>query len=230
MDKQFLFAASGIGVVYAGVTLAVQHFLGPPSAGVVGVALSALALAIFKEFEKLRFKGEQADTTTVAIPRLRLWFLSLSVFGTLGAQICVASIGVLVVVMVKGPAVIFTIFAGMITGDNKVIAGLAIVTGLSFFVAGFVIGKNAPGRAVLHAVVAAFVVNILSLALPAAPAIAETKSLRILLDPSMYLLGAFWVGYIIMAAVGARLGQPSISKAISIQHDSNVQTASAGGD
>src|SRR5262245_66071918 len=97
LDKKFVYAACAIGAAYALIISGLGFLLGKEAAGVAGVALTALASAIFKQFETLRFKtiAEQQERT-VSIPRLNLPYLLLLVFSfhcfqvLLGLFLCVS--------------------------------------------------------------------------------------------------------------------------------------------
>src|SRR5262249_56048662 len=81
LDKKFVYAACAIGAAYALIISGLGFLLGKEAAGVAGVALTALASAIFKQFETLRFKtiAEQQERT-VSIPRLNLPYLLFLLF------------------------------------------------------------------------------------------------------------------------------------------------------
>jgi hypothetical protein len=50
-DKKFVMAAALVGAVYAAVVATLGALVGKEAAGVAGVALTALATGIFKQFE-----------------------------------------------------------------------------------------------------------------------------------------------------------------------------------
>lgn len=54
-DKKFIATALVIGLVYASIVLIVSRLIGKEAAGVVAVALTAIATAIFRQFENLKF-------------------------------------------------------------------------------------------------------------------------------------------------------------------------------
>src|SRR5262249_60314728 len=88
LDKKFVYAACAIGAAYALIISGLGFLLGKEAAGVAGVALTALASAIFKKFETLRFKtiAEQQERT-VSLPRLKLPYLLLLVFAFPGIPV-----------------------------------------------------------------------------------------------------------------------------------------------
>src|SRR5262249_57597604 len=88
LDKKFVYAACAIGAAYALIISGLGFLLGKEAAGVAGVALTALASAIFKQFETLRFKtiAEQQERT-VSIPRLNFPYFLLLVFAFHGFQV-----------------------------------------------------------------------------------------------------------------------------------------------
>ena len=86
-DQRFVYAACTIGAAYALIIAGLGSWLGKEAAGVAGVALTALATAIFKQFETLRFKRiAEREERTVSIPRLNMPYLLLLVFAMAGIQ------------------------------------------------------------------------------------------------------------------------------------------------
>lgn len=57
LDGKFVLAALIIGAAYSVIVVLLAYFAGKEMAGVAGVALTALATAIFKQFERLRFEA-----------------------------------------------------------------------------------------------------------------------------------------------------------------------------
>jgi len=57
LDKKFVTTAIIIAIVYASIVIIINRIVGKEAAGVAGVALTALATAIFKQFESLRFQS-----------------------------------------------------------------------------------------------------------------------------------------------------------------------------
>src|SRR5207247_8624726 len=86
----FLSAACEIGAAYSLIITGLSFLLGKEAAGVAAVALTALATAIFKQFETLRFKTiAEHEERTVSIPRLNIPYLLLLVFAFNGIQVLV---------------------------------------------------------------------------------------------------------------------------------------------
>ena len=72
-DRKFVYAACAIGAAYALIIAVLGALVGKEAAGVAGVALTALATAIFKQFETLRFQTiAEQEERTVVIPRLNI--------------------------------------------------------------------------------------------------------------------------------------------------------------
>jgi phosphatidylserine synthase len=85
LDKKFVGGAIALGLAYALIIVALDHFIGKEAAGVAGVALTALAGAIFKQFETLRFRQiQEHEATVVLVPRLYSWYLLLLIFSFYG--------------------------------------------------------------------------------------------------------------------------------------------------
>ncbi len=74
-DKKFVTTAVILAAVYAGIVIIVNKILGKEAAGVAGVALTALATAIFKQFESLRFQTTPAVSgTSTTVSTLFSWW------------------------------------------------------------------------------------------------------------------------------------------------------------
>lgn len=97
VDKKFVTAALILGVIYALIVVLVGNILGKEAAGVAGVALTALATALFKKFETLQFrKMSEEESVWVEVPPINPWLVAVITFAFIGAQIVTgAIIGVL---------------------------------------------------------------------------------------------------------------------------------------
>jgi hypothetical protein len=206
LDKQFVVAACSIGVVYGGVTLGVQHVIGQSAAGVVGVALSALAVAILKQFENLRFKREVSESgTVIKLPRFQMSHLLMGMCAFMGLQVLLGFVVAVVLVATQGPLVLFQYLPRLMAGETKLIAEMAGMTALAFFLGGMLMGRTVPARAAMHAFLAALLTNVLVQVLLVLPAlIQDPRNFKEFLKPSTYILGAFWLAYMLAALFGAK--------------------------
>jgi len=212
LDKQFVVASCSIGTVYAAAILGIQHFIGPNAAGVVGVALSALAVAILRQFETLRFRREAAATgTTVVVPRLRISFLLLAMAALVGVQVFVGIVCAAVFAAIKGPAALMTIVLAAIVSDTyRFILVAAGATAIAYFIGGLLIGRSSPTRPLMHAIIGSLLTNITILVVMLLPEIWSGRGLKVLLNSSSYVLGAFWLAYILSCLLGAKLSMHKI--------------------
>jgi hypothetical protein len=89
-DKGFALSAATLGLFYLAIVWLVRQSLGTDAAKAATIALSALAVAIFKRYEALRFTpNDAAEPRIVSVPPLRspyvltltLAFLGLLFFG-----------------------------------------------------------------------------------------------------------------------------------------------------
>jgi hypothetical protein len=147
-DKKFVYAACAIGAVYALIIAGLGFLLGKEAAGVAGVALTALAGAIFKQFETLRFKRiAEREERTVSIPRLNIAYLILLVCAFQGIQLFVGlllsgiftSFGWFKVT----PSTTFESFGEIMT-DYRFLVSIVGATALSYFTGGYLCGRTAP--------------------------------------------------------------------------------------
>jgi hypothetical protein len=65
LDKRFAAGAIVVGLTYSAIVVAVAHFVSKEAAGVAGVTLTALSVALLKEFETLQFRSVVITKTIV---------------------------------------------------------------------------------------------------------------------------------------------------------------------
>src|SRR5947199_3246242 len=89
LDKRFVGAAIAIGLAYSLIVVVLLAcLLGKDAAGVAAVALTALAAAIFKQFETLRFRQiPERESTVIFVQRLYSWYLLLLMFSFYGLSV-----------------------------------------------------------------------------------------------------------------------------------------------
>ena len=87
-DKRFVGAAIAIGSAYSLIVVVLARLLGKDAAAVAAVALIALAAAIFKQFETLRFRQiPERESTVIFVQRLYSWYLLLLMFSFYGFSV-----------------------------------------------------------------------------------------------------------------------------------------------
>lgn len=215
LDKQFIVGATSIGTVYALVITAVQHFAGPNASGVVGVALSGLALAILKEFEKLRFKREIAEGRVIEIPRFQIAYLFLLMSALIGLQVVMGVIVAAITMARGGLSSLMSLSSRLMANDTKLAVEMVALTAFAYFLGGLLIGRTSP-RPLIYAIVGTLLVNILFLIAFVVPDIIQDRSkFKVFLHPSTYTFGAYWLGFMLAAMIGARMGRPKRKATIS---------------
>ena len=126
------------------VVVLLACLLGKDAAGVAAVALTALAAAIFKQFETLRFRQiPERESTVIFVQRLYSWYLLLLMFSFYGLS---------VVFWVLPGTLSHKVWRHSPAGYINYISLLLLV--LSQFVGGFISGKTAPARRYSYAVFA----------------------------------------------------------------------------
>ncbi|SEL41782.1 hypothetical protein SAMN04488505_102225 [Chitinophaga rupis] len=66
LDKRFIVTALSISVVYVFIIVLLSKLINKETAGVAGVALTAIATAIFKQYENLRFPDQRNVSLSLA--------------------------------------------------------------------------------------------------------------------------------------------------------------------
>lgn len=228
-DKKFVIAASLIGFVYAAVIATLGSFVGKEVAGVAGVALTALATAIFKQFETLRFRSlaETDETQTLVVPKLSFARILLLCFSFSGAQILTGLVISTVLVMIDAVPDISRIDEiSKLLSDWKIFSVVIGFKLVAFSFTGFLVRCIFQVPLYSELVVAAFIAIALPDLLPiAAIAFKDPSLLKVLfkLGQSGLWLAVFWLPFVACAFVGARIGRPSKSALRTAEAQQSVQ-------
>jgi hypothetical protein len=215
-DKKFVAAALIIGTAYAALMVWVGNFIGKEAAGVGGVALTALATGIFKQFETLRFKAvTERDAKLVPIPAPSPYVVLLLVFAFSGAQAILGLFaGIFLVafdILPTGLAALQSL-AGLMT-NWRVISVLVGFTALTYLFGSFIAAKSISSlrySTMLYAVIAALIAQV----------IIPMASMLMLMQDKTLLLQAFkngalapalfWSVYLCAALIGTWLAKPRL--------------------
>jgi len=211
-DKKFVYAACAIGAAYALIIAGLGSLLGKEAAGVAGVALTALASAIFKQFETLRFKtiADQQERT-VSIPRLNIPYLLLLVCAFQGIQLLV---GLLLGVILESvgwlktaSSTTFESFWALLS-DYRILVPMVGGTAVSYFTGGYLCGRTAPRVSFSYALIGSILSLVVVMILQVMGAMAQDwrQALSTLANPAFYVFGIFWGVYAACAFLGARIG------------------------
>ena len=211
-DKKFVYAACAIGAAYALIITGLGFLLGKEAAGVAAVALTALATAIFKQFETLRFKTiAEHEERTVSIPRLNIPYLLLLVFAFNGIQ---ALLGMLFGVIIASsgwfkvtPSTTVESW-GEFMSDYRILVPIVGVTAVSYLIGGYLCGRTAPRVSFSYALIGSILSLVVGMILQLMSAIAADwrEALSTLANPAFYVFGIFWGVYAACAFLGARVG------------------------
>ncbi len=209
-DRKFVFAAVLIGLAYSLVVTLASIMLGKETAGVIGVALSAIAMAIFKQFETLRFIQADDSARSVYIPRLKPDFLLLVTMALFG---CEAIGGVVMGILLaatgnlNSPEDLFSKSTGLLA--------IIIAKFLSIFVGGFLAGSVAmrlTGLTYSYIFIGAFIAVLLNSLLVAVPTLIVLKDIKLLggiFGQPIFALNLLWL---CVPLAGARLAASFRSK------------------
>ncbi|PYI61849.1 MAG: hypothetical protein DMF07_14965 [Verrucomicrobia bacterium] len=171
-------------------------FLGKEAAGVAAVALTALATAIFKQFETLRFKTiAEHEERTVSIPRLNIPYLLLLVFAFNGIQVLVGMLSGVI-------AGSFGWFKDVTSFDYRFLVLIGGVAAVSCFAGGYLCGRTAPRVSFSYASIG----SILSLVVAMILQVIAVGWRAALSAKPVYTVPIFWGVYAACAFLGARIG------------------------
>ena len=211
-DKKFVYAACAIGAAYALIIAGLGSFLGAQAAGVAGVALTALATAIFKQFETLRFKTiAEQEERTVSIPKLNIPYLLLLVCGFQGIQFLLGMLFGSLIASFGGFKVTSSTTVeswGNFMSDYRILVPVGGVTAVSYFIGGYLCGRTAPRVSFSYALIGSILSLVVVMILQVVVGMAQNwrEALSTLANPGFYVFGIFWGVYAACAFLGARVG------------------------
>lgn len=213
MDRGFVFAAISIGAAYVLIIVLLERFIGQTAAGVGGVALTALATGIFKQFETLRFKTT-ADERVVQLPKARPYEILTGITSLYGVQFITGLIGFPVVLWIigKNDRTFSTNTADLLSrigSDHRLLVATIILNCIAFACGGYLLGKAVPRISVatiavcawftLIAVVAVLIIPLSSVIRQQPGLLGELLS-ALLSNVWLYVA---WILYVALAAWGA---------------------------
>jgi hypothetical protein len=148
-DRPFMLAAVSIGGAYVLIVFTVQKLHGTDAAGVTGVALTALATAIFREYENLQFRRTaQAKGWSVEIPRINFSYAILLVSACMGIQGFVSIVAAVGFAVLTGSDVTYenvNAWLGRLGYERYMVLMAAV-----FFLTGLLAGRTAPAARYLY--------------------------------------------------------------------------------
>jgi hypothetical protein len=196
-DKKFVIAAIIVGAIYALIVVVVDTVIGKEAAGVAGVALTALATALFSKFETLQFRRiSDEESNWVYVPPINIWRVAMFMFAFLGANHFLAL------------AVAFLPETWL--GDTQVILFALGITLFVYFILSFV-GAKAIVR-LRYSTVAVAVVLTQTTSILYAFLVLRSAVVEVTKDGMGLALGAHGVAclvFVVVALLGVRFGLPS---------------------
>jgi hypothetical protein len=226
VDRGFVRAAVIIGTVYVGLVVAAGAVVGKEAAGVASVALTALATAVFQQFERLRFKTlASEEIKTIHLPSFSPWYLMLILCAFIGLE---AVGGMLLGLAVSAKGMEAELLQFMASGSLseltkhwELFLALVAVKCFGTFLGGICCGRTARSHHYGYAAMASFLATLVSAGLPLAAALAGGGvSLAELLGSGLYLLAPFWLLYVLCAMIGARAGRLQTVSPAFTRHES----------
>ncbi len=208
-DRKFVVAASIIGTLYAAVVVVLGAAVGKEAAGVAGVALTALATGIFKQFETLRFRAiAESETREVKVPGLSFSRIALLCFSFIGSQVFLGMVaGVVLASFDLMPQMTgIENFLDLLT-NWRILVSICGVTGFANFVVGFIVPRAFQLSMYSDITIAALLSVALQSFGPLVPFMVKDVSMFFDVLKSGGLWQAmFWLFYVACAFIGARLG------------------------
>jgi hypothetical protein len=208
-DRKFVVAAIVIGVAYTTIVVVLGTLIGKDAAGIAGVALTALATGIFKQFETLRFRQQTDDSTkSIELPAFRIWYFLLILFAFIGVQVVLGAVlGSIIGALGWMPDMTRPETLLNLLTDKRIWISIVGLTAIGYFIGGYLIGKTAPSVTYTYAIVATFLTNLLTLLLQVIPLLVrDLSAIKIFAEPSTYTSGIFWLLFVFVSLIGAKLG------------------------
>ena len=206
-DRQFAVAAVVIGLSYALIVAMLGMLLGEPAAGVAGVALTALATALFTRFEGLRFK--KTATTTIEIATFGSWSTLLLAFSFLGCEVVLGAV-VGIAYLLAGMTPDSTSGIGLFENLSNPSVGISLLVArtVAFFAIAFCAARVITQVRYSHILIVALLVLIFEQVSPVLVVMVLNMevAMALLRSPIFYFFGIFWIVFLAAALVGARLG------------------------
>jgi hypothetical protein len=213
VDRGFVWAAVVIGTVYVSLVVAAAALVGKEAAGVASVALTALATAVFQQFERLRFRTlSNEETKVISLPDFSVWNLTLIVFAFVGLE----SVGGMLLGLAVAAKSMEVEFLQFMTSDSlsalmrqwELLLAAVAIKCFCTFLGGIGCGRMAQSHHYGYAALGSFLATFISAALPVLAAmVGVNASLKDVMDSGIYLLTPFWLLYVLCAMVGARAGR-----------------------
>lgn len=207
-DRKFVTAASVIGTLYATVVVILGAALGKEAAGVAGVALTALATGIFKQFETLRFKAiAESEAHNIKVPSLSFPRIVLVCFSFMGFQMVLGLFaGILLAALDLMPKMTgLEDFIDLLT-NWKILVSVAGLNGLSYFGVAYIVPKAFRLTMYSDITIGALLSAAIQGLAPLIPLMIKNISLFVEFFKSGALWPAmFWLFYVGCAFIGARL-------------------------
>ena len=207
-DRRFVIAAIIIGLAYALMISGIGLLLGKETAGVAGVALTALATAVFTKFEDLRFK--KSATATIEIPNLGIWPLLLLALSFVGGEYIVGlliGVGFGSLGIIPNPLTDSVEFSEFLLSPSFFTTAL-VGKILTYFVLAYCAARSLSRLRYSQVLIAGLLALMFQVLVPIlAAAVGSVESAQALLaNPATYAMGVVWI--VVLAAVlfGTNLG------------------------
>lgn len=209
-DRRFVSAALMIGIAYSAIVVALGVWVSKDAAGIAGVALTALAVAIFKQFETLQFRAATSEEISlVVVPANSLSRIALLTTSFVGGQYLLgyaaATLSAAVGWLPPGAEPLESWMALIRSPVFMVCMAVCLIA--TYFLIGLAAGRttaHVPGLIYTYVAASALLALLLGV-LPLAWAAIQQRSLAPLKggpDPAM----AVWLAYVSAAVYGARIG------------------------
>lgn len=219
MDRGFVAAAILIGAAYMLIMVVLNKFVGAAAASVGGVALTAFATGVFKQFETLRFKAVE-HPHVVALPSVRGYDVTAAIMSLYGVQVMTGLVGAPFLIWIVGKLDSSFSFDPVtnpllqVMSDHRLLAGILILSLISFWLGGFLVGKTVPRLTVATIAICAwttlllvFVIQFAGLFLVGHASFIQAKDIVLAAVSAAPWQFALWIVNVALTAWGAYLAK-----------------------
>lgn len=205
LDIKFAIAACAIGGSYAAIISLIGWLVGKEAAGVAGVSLTALATALFKQFETLQFRAsEQQGNHVLYVEKLIPSYAVLASLAFLGIQFLASIAAARSGLIPDIPDMEDCSFWALL--QTRFLWSFAVLNLLCNLIGGYICGRAAPTITYSYAVIASVAASAIGAVGSGALFATTFGEFIAFFKQSGALFGTiFWLLYALFALLGARL-------------------------
>lgn len=196
LDRRFVTTALLLGLGYACTVSLLGWLFGKEAAGAAGAGLTALGVALVRQFETLRFREVSAtEQRIVNVPALRFWPIVLLVLSTLNVQVILGGASAVALRRSGLPAV------HELSGKPRLVSFIALLF-CAYTIGGYIAAKGMRGIGYTHVALVAFLATLFN------QLVEVVFGLPLWARSTRAIVGSFsmWILWPMAAMIGARIG------------------------